>query len=116
MGMFSGATAFNQPIGSWVVSKSIFFVSTLEAFESLKRFSSFVRSVKKDTTVLTALHISPFHFHFLQFNMFSRATAFNQDLSGWDVSKSTRFVSSLEVFESVLTALHVSPSISLLAG
>jgi hypothetical protein len=60
--MFVGASAFNQTIGGWDVSNGATFVSSLDVFESLKLVSSFVRSVK-DTTVLTAMHISH-HFTF----------------------------------------------------
>jgi hypothetical protein len=48
-GMFRSATAFNQPIGGWDVSSGTDFVSSLEVFESLKLFSSFVRSMKDMT-------------------------------------------------------------------
>ncbi len=69
-GMFSGATAFNQPINHWEVGG----VTDMEGM--FYGASSFNQPINRwDVGHVTKMRI-----------MFHGASSFNQDLSGWDVS------------------------------
>merc|ERR1740124_1553859 len=75
MGMFSGATSFNQDISEWDVSRGIVFAGMFSAATSFNQdISNWV--VSRGTNFA---------------GMFSGATSFNQDIANWDVSQGTNF-------------------------
>ena len=95
--MFDNATNFNQNINGWDVSSGLDFVS----FDMILSRCSFFLDVSVNSNTDTMLCC-------LQASMFANATAFNQDINSWDVSKGTNFVSSgriLLMFHSYLICL-----------
>jgi surface protein len=73
--MFSGATAFNQPIGNWNTSK---VTTMIFAFESAKFFNQPLNNW--NTVNVTDM-----------FGMFNQAEFFNQPLNNWNTSKVASF-------------------------
>jgi surface protein len=88
--MFEGATAFNQPIGSWNVSN----VTTMQNMFSLST------AFNQDIGSWNVSNVTTMQ------NMFSNSTAFNQDIGSWNVSNVTNFVN----FMIGKTAANYSPS------
>ena len=71
--MFNGATAFNQPIGSWVTN------NVMNMHYMFYRATAFNQPIGSwDTSKVTAMY-----------SMFEGATAFNQPIGSWDTSKVT---------------------------
>jgi hypothetical protein len=87
--MFSGASTFNQDLSNWDVSSGTNFVSTNEGTQCIhsSRVTSF-SMIKPSQPIIISI-LFPY-----QGEMFRQASAFDQDLSGWDVSSGTSFVSN----------------------
>jgi surface protein len=80
IGMFYGATAFNQPIGDWDVSKVI---NMRGIFWSATAFNQPIG----DWNVSNVTSMQ---------SMFKEATTFNQPIDSWDVSKVTDMISMFD--------------------
>ena len=109
--MFYGLTAFNQDNSNWNVSSGTSFVSSKEVksvnaieCESSCGFFYFLYTIQATFSfTITSLPLL-LYFYYPKWGMFYSASAFNQDISNWNVSSGTSFVSSKEV-ESVNAAI-----------
>jgi surface protein len=84
--MFQGANAFNQPIGDWNVSRVNAFNSM---FQNNLGFNNGGSSNINNWVINTTSTVN-------MSRMFQNATAFNQDIGGWDTGSVTNMTSMLQ--------------------